>query len=66
MVQVYSMLVYKGPGLESRRSKEMVDLLVENEYWSMEDVLGADHEDNYWRRREEKVRRLIREKGKTE
>ena len=52
-VQVYSVLVYEGPGLASRMRKELVDLLSENRYRSLEDVLGADHEDICWRRREE-------------
>jgi len=35
-------------------------------YRSVEEALGAGNEDNYWRRMEEKVRRLMREKGKME
>ena len=31
-MQVYSMLVYEGPGLASRMRKELVDLLSENRY----------------------------------
>ena len=60
------MLVFEGPGLASHMRKELVDLLSENRYRSLEDVLGADHEDICWRRREESVWRLMREKGKTE
>ena len=66
VVQVHSMLVYKGSGLASRRRKELADLLAENGYRSVEDVLGADLEDNYWGRRKEKVRRMMWEKGKME
>ena len=65
-MQVHSMLVFEGPGLASCMRKELVDLLSENRYRSLEDVLGADHEDICWRRREESVWRLMREKGKTE
>ena len=43
-VQVYIMLVYKDPGIASHIRKELVDLLVENGYRSMEDVAGANHE----------------------
>ena len=32
-VQVYSMLVYEGPGLASRIRKELVDLLVVLDGW---------------------------------
>ena len=49
------MLVFEGPGLASRTRKELVDLLSENRYRSLEDILGADHEDISWRRREESV-----------
>ena len=66
MVQVYNMLVYKGPGMESRIRKNLVDLLAKNRYRSVEDVVGADRKDIYWRRREESVRRLMQEKGKME
>ena len=65
-MQVHSMLVFEGPGLASRMRKELVDRLSENRYPSLDDVLGADHEDIYWRRREESVWRLMREKGKAE
>ena len=46
-MQVYNILVYEGPGLASRMRKELVDLLSENRYRSLEDVLGANHEDIY-------------------
>ena len=34
-VQVYSVLVYEGPGLVSLIRKELVDLLAENGYMSV-------------------------------
>ena len=34
-VQVYSVLVYEGPGLASRIRKKLVDLLAESGYWSV-------------------------------
>ena len=40
LVQVYNMLVYKGPRLLSHRRKELVGLLAENMYRSIDDVLG--------------------------
>jgi dihydroorotate dehydrogenase len=50
------MLVYKGLGLTSHIRKELVNLLTENVYRSVVDVVGADHKEIYWRRREESVR----------
>ncbi|KAL7550376.1 hypothetical protein ACHAWF_013619 [Thalassiosira exigua] len=58
-VQVYSMMVYEGPGLVSRIRKELADILADNGYRSVEDVVGVDQEDIYWRKREERVRRKM-------
>ena len=65
-VQMYIMLVYEGPGLVSHIRKELVEFLAESEYRNMEDVVGVDHGDIYWRRREESMWRLMWEKAKTE
>jgi dihydroorotate dehydrogenase len=59
LVQVYSMMVYEGPGVVSRIRKELADLLVENGYKSVEDVVGADCEDIYWNRVEERVKKRM-------
>eukprot|EP01083_Nonionella_stella_P017676 49511_1 len=59
LIQVYSMMVYEGPGVVSRIRKELADILVENGHKSVEDVVGADQEDIYWSRREETVRRRM-------
>lgn len=66
LIQVYSMMVYEGPGCVSRIRKELADILVENGYKSVEDVVGADQEDIYWNRREERVRRRMFEREQTE
>mmetsp|Transcript_25657 Transcript_25657/g.40262 ORF Transcript_25657/g.40262 Transcript_25657/m.40262 type:complete len:249 (-) Transcript_25657:20-766(-) len=59
LIQVYSMMVYEGPGVVSRIRKELADLLVENGYKNVEDVVGADCEDIYWRRIEERVKKRM-------
>ena len=59
LVQVYSMMVYEGPGVVSRIRKELADLLVENWYKSVEDVVGADCEYIYWNRVEERVKKRM-------
>eukprot|EP00986_Skeletonema_menzelii_P001990 scaffold547_cov143-Skeletonema_menzelii.AAC.12 len=66
LIQVYSMMVYEGPGVVSRIRKELADLLAENGYKNVEDVVGADCEDIYWRKAEERVKkRMEAEKSAT-
>ena len=55
LVQVYSMLVYKGPGLVSRIRHELAALMLENGQRSLEDVIGLDHEMISWRTRQERL-----------
>jgi dihydroorotate dehydrogenase len=62
LVQVYSMMVYEGPGVVSRIRKELADIILENGYKSVEDVVGAEHEDFYWNLREETARRKMQER----
>ena len=66
LVEIYSMMVYEGPGVVSRIRKELADIILENGYKSVEDVVGADQEDIYWNRRQERVRKRIAENEKTE
>ncbi|KAL3764674.1 hypothetical protein ACHAW5_000305 [Stephanodiscus triporus] len=66
LIQVYSMMVYEGPGVVSRIRKELADIILENGYKSVEEVVGSSCEDIYWDRREEKVRRKMQESEKNE
>mmetsp|Transcript_6368 Transcript_6368/g.9993 ORF Transcript_6368/g.9993 Transcript_6368/m.9993 type:complete len:256 (+) Transcript_6368:3-770(+) len=66
LIQIYSMMVYEGPGVVSRIRKELGDIIVENGYKSVEDVVGADHMDIYWSKREESVRRRMQERQENE
>jgi len=59
LIQVYSMMIYEGPGVVSRIRKELADILVENGYINVEDVVGADLEDVYWNRLEERVKKRM-------
>jgi len=62
LVEVYSMMVFNGPGSVSRIRHELADLMIQNGKRSIEDVVGMDHEDIFWRRREEqKLQRIQRE-----
>ncbi|KAL7462854.1 hypothetical protein ACHAXS_003229 [Conticribra weissflogii] len=65
LIQVYSMMVYEGPGVVSRIREELVDLLVEGGFERVEDAVGVDCEDIYWRRREERVRQRMDEMMRT-
>jgi dihydroorotate dehydrogenase len=63
LIQVYSMMVYEGPGVVSRIQKELADILVENGYKNVEDVVGADCEDIYSNKIEARVKkRMVDEK----
>ena len=43
VVQIYSRMIYEGPGLISRIRSELVDLLIKDDYTSVQDVIGLDH-----------------------
>mmetsp|Transcript_9509 Transcript_9509/g.14607 ORF Transcript_9509/g.14607 Transcript_9509/m.14607 type:complete len:479 (+) Transcript_9509:187-1623(+) len=51
LVQIYSMMVYQGPGVISRIRKDLAELMVQNGQRSVDDVIGVDHEDLYWEKR---------------
>jgi len=66
LIQIYSMMVYEGPGVVNRIRKELGDIIVENGYKSVEDVVGTDHMDIYWSKKEERVRRRMQEREESE
>ena len=45
LVQLYSALVFKGPGLVARISQDLSKLLKQNGYDSIVDAVGADHRE---------------------
>mmetsp|Transcript_25336 Transcript_25336/g.37313 ORF Transcript_25336/g.37313 Transcript_25336/m.37313 type:complete len:505 (+) Transcript_25336:136-1650(+) len=57
LVQLYSMMVYEGPGLVSRVRHELECIMCENGHGCMEDMVGLDHEEIYWKKREERMKR---------
>lgn len=65
LIQVYSMKLYEGPGVVSRIRKELADELAENGYKSVEVVVGADCEEIYWERIEERVRKRMEAEKKS-
>jgi dihydroorotate dehydrogenase len=53
VVQIYSMMVYNGPGCISRIRHDLADLMLQNGQRSLQDVIGRDHEEIFWKKREE-------------
>jgi dihydroorotate dehydrogenase len=52
LVQIYSCMVYEGPGVVSRIRQELAECMLQNGQRRLEDVVGLDHVDLYWKRRE--------------
>jgi dihydroorotate dehydrogenase len=51
LVQVYSSLVYGGPGLVSRIRDDVAKLMIENGQRDLQnDVVGIDHEQIFWKK----------------
>jgi dihydroorotate dehydrogenase len=51
LVQIYSMMVYHGPGLVSTIRHELAQLMVTNGERTLNDVVGSDHEEIFLKRR---------------
>jgi len=58
-VQIYSRMVYEGPGVVSKIRKELSELMVQNGQKSVDDVIGLDHEKIFWDKRQIRVRALL-------
>ncbi|GAX17590.1 dihydroorotate dehydrogenase [Fistulifera solaris] len=56
LVQVYSPLVYHGPGLVSRLRHELAEHMLQNGYRDISQVIGLDHEELQWKRRYERLK----------
>jgi dihydroorotate dehydrogenase len=52
LVQIYSCMVYEGPGVVSRIRKELAELMLQNGQRQLEDVVGLDHVDLFWKKQE--------------
>jgi dihydroorotate dehydrogenase len=51
VVQIYTSLVYQGPGLVSQLRHDLAQLIKDNGFRSIDQVIGLDHEELYWQRR---------------
>jgi dihydroorotate dehydrogenase len=59
LVQLYSLLVYKGPGLVSRVRDELAQLMVQNGHRHIQDIVGLDHDESYWTKRQAKAQQAL-------
>jgi len=55
VVQIYSRMVYEGPGVVSRIRKDLAELMLQNGQTCIKDVVGIDHEDIYWAKRMKRI-----------
>ena len=60
LVQVYSHMIYFGPGSVSQLRKELAELLILHGYRNVKDVVGLDHDEITWEKRHEQLE--LREK----
>lgn len=51
VLQIYSRMVYEGPGIVSKIREELSEIMDENGLRSVEDVVGLDHDEIYWEKR---------------
>jgi len=59
LVQLYSLLVYKGPGLVSRVRDELAQLMVQNGHRHIQDIVGLDHDEIYWTKRQAEAQQAL-------
>lgn len=51
LIQLYTSLVYQGPGVVTRIRQELATIMRRNGERSIQQVIGADHEELTWQRR---------------
>eukprot|EP00934_Nitzschia_sp_Nitz4_P007129 Nitzschia sp. Nitz4//scaffold63_size106090//46229//49405//NITZ4_004390-RA/size106090-processed-gene-0.125-mRNA-1//1//CDS//3329555975//7119//frame0 len=61
VVQIYSAMVYEGPGLVSRLRDEVAQLVRDNGYRRLDQVVGSDHEALHWKRQQSLAKKRMEE-----
>lgn len=56
LVELYSMMTFGGPGVVARIRKELVEIMKQNGHRSIDEIVGVDHDELFWKKREEKRR----------
>lgn len=59
VVEIYSCMIYEGPGIVSRIRKELAEILRQNGHRSAVDVVGLDHEQVYWEKKMQRARKSM-------
>jgi dihydroorotate dehydrogenase len=55
LVQVYTGMVYQGPGLASKIRHELAGHMLDNGQRHIQDVIGVDHPDLFWVKRQRRL-----------
>lgn len=64
VIQIYSMMIYEGPGCVSRIRHDLANLMDQDGYKELSDVIGRDHEQIFWRKRLEQQEASMKEQLK--
>eukprot|EP00980_Cylindrotheca_fusiformis_P021226 scaffold8161_cov111-Cylindrotheca_fusiformis.AAC.3 len=56
LVQIYSSMVYRGPGMVSKIRDELAEIMIQNGHRSLEDVVGSEHSELFWKLRERRIK----------
>ncbi|CAB9506576.1 Dihydroorotate dehydrogenase (quinone) [Seminavis robusta] len=54
VVQLYSLMVYDGPGCVSRIRHDLATIMDQRGHKCLEDIIGRDHEEIFWRKQQER------------
>lgn len=59
VVQIYSQMIYNGPGVVSRIRKELSEILLQNGHRDIIDAVGLDHEEIYWEKKMNRAKKSL-------
>ena len=59
LVEIYSVMIYEGPGVVSRMRHELARLLRQEGFRSVEEAVGHNHEELYWKKRQSQLNHLF-------
>jgi dihydroorotate dehydrogenase len=55
LVQIYSVLAFEGPGVVTTLRHDLACLLKQGGFRSVQDVVGYNHEELYWKRKQQEL-----------
>lgn len=59
VIQIYSKMIYNGPGVVSRIRKELSEILLQNGHREVIDAVGLDHEEIYWEKKIDRAKKSL-------